>query len=86
MTLFSHLFSLDRIFLLYDTLLLREDTFYLFIGYSILKQLRDQLLSKDFSNCMLLFTDMPSIDIHTCIADAAIAAASATTTLMPKKK
>ena len=40
-----------------------NSSFPLFVGIAILKQLREQLLSFGFNECILLFSDMPEIDI-----------------------
>ena len=40
-----------------------NSSFPLFVGVAILRQLREQLLSFGFNECILLFSDMPEIDI-----------------------
>jgi TBC domain-containing protein kinase-like protein len=52
-------FPLHKIFHLWDTLLLGNSSFPLCIGVAILQQLRDQLLTFGFNECILLFSDMP---------------------------
>ena len=60
LTLFrSDVFPLHKIVHLWDTLLLGNSSFPLYIGVAILAQLRDRLLSFGFNECILLFSDMP---------------------------
>ena len=56
---FSDVFPLKKIYHLWDTLLLGNSSYPLCIGVAILDQLRDQLLSFGFNECILLFSDMP---------------------------
>ena len=56
---FSDVFPLKKIYHLWDTLLLGNSSYPLCIGVAILEQLRDQLLSFGFNECILLFSDMP---------------------------
>ena len=58
-TCFADVFPLHKIFHLWDTLLLGNSSFPLCIGVAILQQLRTQLLSYGFNECILLFSDMP---------------------------
>ena len=55
----SDVFPLKKIYHLWDTLLLGNSSYPLCIGVAILEQLRDQLLSFGFNECILLFSDMP---------------------------
>ncbi|XP_022084474.1 TBC domain-containing protein kinase-like protein [Acanthaster planci] len=70
LTMFSHVFPLHKIFHLWDTLLLGNSSFPLCIGVSILQQLRASLLSFGFNECILLFSDMPEIDIEKCVRES----------------
>ncbi|XP_070553007.1 TBC domain-containing protein kinase-like protein [Ptychodera flava] len=70
LTMFAHVFPLHKIFHLWDTLLLGNSSFPLCIGVAILQQLRDQLLMFGFNECILLFSDMPGIDIERCVRDS----------------
>lgn len=70
LTMFSHVFPLHKIFHLWDTLLLGNSMLPLCIGVSILQQFKEQLLSFGFNDCILLFSDMPGIDIERCVKDA----------------
>nr|XP_018914620.1 PREDICTED: TBC domain-containing protein kinase-like protein isoform X2 [Bemisia tabaci] len=70
LTMFSHVFPLHKILHLWDKLLLGDASFPLFIGLAILQQLRDTLLSSGFNECILLFSDLPEIDMERCVADS----------------
>ncbi|KAH6934762.1 hypothetical protein HPB50_000693 [Hyalomma asiaticum] len=70
LTMYTHVFPLHKIFHLWDTLLLGRDSFPLCVGVAILQQLRTDLLSFGFNECILLFSDMPEIDIQRCVQDS----------------
>ncbi|XP_076359220.1 TBC domain-containing protein kinase-like protein isoform X2 [Tachypleus tridentatus] len=70
LTMYTHVFPLHKVFHLWDTLLLGNSSFPLFIGVSILQQLQANLLSFGFNECILLFSDMPEIDIQRCVEDS----------------
>ena len=59
--LLTDVFPLHKIYHLWDTLKLGNSSFPLCIGVAILQQLRDQLLSFGFNECILLFSDMPGM-------------------------
>ncbi|XP_033632187.1 TBC domain-containing protein kinase-like protein [Asterias rubens] len=70
LTMFSHVFPLHKIFHLWDTLLLGNSSFPICIGVAILQQLRFGLLNFGFNECILLFSDMPEIDIEKCVRES----------------
>ncbi|XP_053401999.1 TBC domain-containing protein kinase-like protein [Mercenaria mercenaria] len=70
LTMFAHVFPLNKIVHLWDTLLLGNSSFPLCIGVAILKQFHDRLLSYGFNECILLFSDMPVIDLQQCVKDS----------------
>ncbi|XP_011410154.1 PREDICTED: TBC domain-containing protein kinase-like protein [Amphimedon queenslandica] len=70
LTMFTHVFPLDKVYHLWDTLLLGNPSFPLFVGVSILVQLRNELLSYDFNECIMMFSDLPDINIHQCVTEA----------------
>ncbi|XP_063979758.1 TBC domain-containing protein kinase-like protein isoform X2 [Diachasmimorpha longicaudata] len=70
LTMFSHVFPLHKILHLWDKLLLGDSSFPLMVGLAILKQLRDFLLVSGFNECILLFSDLPEIDIELCVKDS----------------
>jgi TBC domain-containing protein kinase-like protein len=52
-------FPLNKIFHLWDMLLLGGSSFPLCIGVAILTQLKSLLLKADFNECILLFSELP---------------------------
>jgi len=68
LTMFSHVFPLHKIFHLWDTLLLGDSSYPLCVGLAILLQLRDQLMESQFNECILLFSEMPSVDIDLVVS------------------
>ncbi|KAF2901025.1 hypothetical protein ILUMI_05165 [Ignelater luminosus] len=70
LTMFSHVFPLHKIFHLWDKLLLGDSSFPLHVGLSILTQLRDTLLNSGFNECILLFSDLPEVDIEQCVCQS----------------
>ncbi|XP_034942372.1 TBC domain-containing protein kinase-like protein [Chelonus insularis] len=70
LTMFSHVFPLHKILHLWDKLLLGDSSFPFMVGLAILKQLRDSLLTSGFNECILLFSDLPEIDIELCVKDS----------------
>eukprot|EP01137_Pigoraptor_chileana_P003838 Opistho-2@44615 len=70
LTMYTHVFPLSKIYHLWDSLLLGPPSFPLCIGASILRQLRESLLSYQFNECILMFSDMPDINIERCTRDA----------------
>ncbi|CAG9823731.1 unnamed protein product [Phaedon cochleariae] len=64
LTLFSHVFPLYKILHLWDKVLLGNSSYSLHIGLSVLTQLRDRLLNAGFNECILLFSDLPEVDIE----------------------
>ncbi|XP_072385061.1 TBC domain-containing protein kinase-like protein [Diabrotica undecimpunctata] len=67
LTLFSHVFPLYKILHLWDKVLLGNSSYSLHIGLSVLTQLRDRLLNSGFNECILLFSDLPEVDIEKCV-------------------
>ncbi|KAL0839378.1 hypothetical protein ABMA28_016108 [Loxostege sticticalis] len=70
LTMFSHVFPLHKIVHLWDALLVEGPSLPLFMGVGILRQLRDTLLSSGFNECILLFSDLPEIDIGECVKES----------------
>lgn len=70
LTMYTHVFPLHKIFHLWDTLLLGNASFPLCVGVAILKQLKSSLLSYGFNECILMFSDMPDIDIQRCVQES----------------
>jgi TBC domain-containing protein kinase-like protein len=57
-------FPLNKIFHLWDMLLLGGSSFPLCIGIAILTQLKPLLLKADFNECILLFSELPGLIIQ----------------------
>ncbi|KAG9285348.1 hypothetical protein G9A89_010823 [Geosiphon pyriformis] len=71
LTLFTHVFPLDKTYHLWDKLLVGPSSLPLFTGISILRQLREVLLSSEFNECILIFSEsFPEVDIEKCIQSA----------------
>ncbi|XP_046918189.2 LOW QUALITY PROTEIN: TBC domain-containing protein kinase-like protein [Dermatophagoides farinae] len=70
LTMFTHILPLYQIFQLWDTLILGNESFPLFIGLAILHQLRDRILDFTFNDCILIFSDLPQIDIDRCVRNS----------------
>ncbi|KAK8745174.1 hypothetical protein OTU49_000495 [Cherax quadricarinatus] len=70
LTMYTHVFPLQKIFLLWDTLLLGEASLPLCIGVALLQQLKDRLLQFGFNECILLFSDMPDIDMERVVRES----------------
>ncbi|KAI9143714.1 rab-GTPase-TBC domain-containing protein [Paraphysoderma sedebokerense] len=68
LTLFAHVLSLDKIYQLWDSILLGPPSLPLYTGVSILILSRSILLSSDFSTCIVTFSaEFPEVDMEKCI-------------------
>lgn len=47
-----------------------KDSFPLFFAVAIMHQLHDKVITLDFNACILLFSNMPNIDIQQCVDNA----------------
>lgn len=70
LTVFTHIFPLEKVFKLWNVIMVYDHSFPLFIGLGILVQLRSYLLEYGFNECILIFSDLPDINIDKCITDA----------------
>ncbi|PRP83678.1 TBC domain-containing protein kinase-like protein-like [Planoprotostelium fungivorum] len=70
LTLFSHFLHLDKIFNCWDILLVSPFSLIHFMAVAIMKQLRKDILSVDFNNCIFLFSNLPAINIQKAIEDS----------------
>ncbi len=50
MTLFAHVFSLGKVYHLYDRILVGPPALALCVGVGVLRQMRDKLLARDFND------------------------------------
>ncbi|KAF9363314.1 hypothetical protein BGX34_004420 [Mortierella sp. NVP85] len=73
MTLFTHIFPLDKIYHLWDKILVGPSSLSLFVGIAILQQFRQELLRSEFNEAIGIFSEsFPEMDIEKCI-EAALA-------------
>ncbi|KAL3119670.1 hypothetical protein niasHT_006756 [Heterodera trifolii] len=72
LTCFAHVLPLHKLFHLWDSLLLADSYFPLFIGVAILTQLRSRLISVSFNEAILLFSDLPDLPIDEIVQIAKI--------------
>ncbi|KAJ3288134.1 hypothetical protein HK104_008324 [Borealophlyctis nickersoniae] len=72
MTLYAHIFPLDKIYHLWDSFLTGPPFLHLHAGVAILQQLRDQLIHRDFNTAMMLFSELSGVDVDACIAEAIV--------------
>jgi TBC domain-containing protein kinase-like protein len=70
LTMFSHVFPLHKIFHLWDRLLLGDSSFPLCVGLAVLLQLRPALMEAQFNECILLFSEMPAVDIDSVVSQS----------------
>ncbi|KAG0215796.1 hypothetical protein BGX28_008106 [Mortierella sp. GBA30] len=71
MTLFTHIFPLDKIYHLWDKILVGPSSLPLFVGIAILQQFRMQLLQSEFNEAIGIFSEsFPEMDIEKCIETA----------------
>lgn len=61
------MFPLHKIIHLWDKLVLGDNSYPLFIGIAVLRQLKATLLASGFNECILLFSDLPDIVMETCV-------------------
>lgn len=70
LTMFTHVLPLHKILHVWDSLLLGNEKFPLCVGLAILTQLRGELLQYSFNDCIVVFSDLPEIDLERCVRDA----------------
>lgn len=67
---FVDVFPIHKILHLWDKLLLGDHSYPLFVGISILRQLKATLMASGFNECILLFSDLPDIVMEACVIEA----------------
>ena len=67
LTLFTHIFSLDKVYPIWDTLLLDPYRLPLFFAVALMVSLRASLLALDFNNTLLFISNLPAIDFEYCL-------------------
>ncbi|KAF7722828.1 hypothetical protein EC973_002673 [Apophysomyces ossiformis] len=71
LTLFTHVFPLDKIYHLWDKIVVGPTSLPLFAGIAILRQIREVLLTYEFDDCITLFSEsFPKVDIEKCVQSA----------------
>ena len=63
----ADVFPMDKIFHLFDQLLVGPPSLPLYVGIAILRQLRGTLLAAGFNESIMIFSDMPDVDISLCL-------------------
>lgn len=66
--LFFHRFLIISLIIFFP--IVGNESFPLFIGLAILHQLRDRILDFTFNDCILIFSDLPQIDIDRCVRNS----------------
>ena len=61
---------MDKTYHLWDKILVGPPSLPLFIGISILRQLREMLLKSEFNDCDTFSESFPDVDIEKCIQSA----------------
>eukprot|EP01133_Synstelium_polycarpum_P012499 gene12499-14671_t len=69
-TIFAHLLPIDKIDILWDTILLGPSSFPFFFAVSIMTQFRTLMLKSNLENCIKALSKIPSCDIYQCVTDA----------------
>ncbi|KAF9367098.1 hypothetical protein CPC16_006982, partial [Podila verticillata] len=65
MTLFTHIFPLDKIYHLWDKILVGPSSLPLFVGIAILQQFRQELMRSEFNEAIGIFSEsFPEMDIE----------------------
>eukprot|EP00123_Amoebidium_parasiticum_P011556 comp20785_c0_seq1/m.27302 comp20785_c0_seq1/g.27302 ORF comp20785_c0_seq1/g.27302 comp20785_c0_seq1/m.27302 type:complete len:996 (-) comp20785_c0_seq1:153-3140(-) len=70
LTVYTHAFPLEKIMAIWDTVLVGSSALPLCIALAILLQFRATLLAMDFNACILLFSDMPQVNLDNCLKRA----------------
>lgn len=64
---YADVFPLHKILHLWDKLILGDNSYPLYVGIAVLRQLKATLLASGFNECILLFSDLPDIVMETCV-------------------
>lgn len=70
LTCFAHVFPLEKIYHMWDTLILHTSNMTVCIAVAILMQSRETLLAYDFNECILHFSDSPDVDMSRILVEA----------------
>ncbi|CAG8783877.1 32873_t:CDS:2, partial [Racocetra persica] len=70
LTLFTHVFPLDKTYHLWDKVIVGAPSLPLFTGVSIIRQFRDTLIKSEFNECLMVADSFPNVDIEKCVQSA----------------
>ncbi|KNC55466.1 serine/threonine protein kinase [Thecamonas trahens ATCC 50062] len=70
LTLFAHVFPIDSLVVLWDTLLLGHTSLKFFVALALVEQMQSLLVSADFSVCILAFSELPNVDFELAVTAA----------------
>ncbi|CAG8535135.1 9825_t:CDS:10 [Cetraspora pellucida] len=70
LTLFTHVFPLDKTYHLWDKVIVGPPSLPLFTGVSIIRQFRDTLIKSEFNDCLMVADSFPNVDIEKCVQSA----------------
>eukprot|EP00127_Corallochytrium_limacisporum_P000464 Clim_evm20s13 gene=Clim_evmTU20s13 len=65
LTMFTHIFPLQRIYHLWDTLLVSDSHWPIHLAFAILEQMQGLISGAGFNECILIFSDLPEADLQT---------------------
>ncbi|KAG2392700.1 hypothetical protein C9374_011425 [Naegleria lovaniensis] len=69
LTLFAHSLPIEKIYKLWDAIILGSADLPIFIAVAILKQMRTRILQADFHNAMYIFQNIQGVDIMQVLED-----------------
>jgi hypothetical protein len=70
MTMFAHLFTLEKIHHVYDKLLLAPSSLFLLFAVAIVLDMKVDLMQKEFNDCMLMFGDLAKMNVDKVLGKA----------------
>ncbi|KAI6226486.1 hypothetical protein M3Y99_01287500 [Aphelenchoides fujianensis] len=70
LTSFAHVLPLHKLFHLWDSMLLADSSFPIFVGVAILGHLRNSLMNAQFNDAILLFSDLPDVPIDSIVTNS----------------
>ncbi|KAK5576627.1 hypothetical protein RB653_007771 [Dictyostelium firmibasis] len=69
-TVFAHILPIDKLEILWDSILLCPSSLPNFIAASMIIQFRDSILKMNFEDGITMMSMIPSVDVHKCVRDA----------------
>jgi hypothetical protein len=70
LTCFSHVLPMEKVYLLWDTIIMSSSEMILFTAVAIIRQLKSELLHCDFNTAMIHFQNLQTIDIREAVKEA----------------